>query len=44
VDENAAAADITLTDDELRGLDEAFPMGAGAGDRYTPISMQAVNR
>jgi len=44
VEENAAAADLSLTGDELRRLEEAFPIGAGAGDRYTPVSMQAVNR
>jgi aryl-alcohol dehydrogenase-like predicted oxidoreductase len=40
LEENAAAADIELTDDQLRALDEAFPPGSTAGDRYadmTPI-------
>ena len=36
LDENVAAADITLTPEELARLDEAFPPGAAAGDRYTP--------
>jgi len=44
VEENAAAADLSLTADELRWLEEALPIGAGDGDRYTPVSMQAVNR
>ncbi len=36
LDENVAAVDIELTPEELARLDEAFPPGAGAGDRYTP--------
>jgi aryl-alcohol dehydrogenase-like predicted oxidoreductase len=44
VEENAAAAEIALAAEDLRRLEEAFPVGAGAGDRYTPVSMQAVNR
>ena len=36
LDENVAAVDITLTPEELARLDEAFPPGAAAGDRYTP--------
>jgi aryl-alcohol dehydrogenase-like predicted oxidoreductase len=42
LDENAAAVDIELTDDQLRALDEAFPVGATAGERYTPESMASV--
>jgi aryl-alcohol dehydrogenase-like predicted oxidoreductase len=42
LEENAAATDVRLTDDELRGLEEAFPNGAVAGDRYA--SMETVNR
>ncbi len=38
VEENAAAADIELTDDQLRALDEAFPPGATAGDRYADMA------
>ncbi|HEX2700331.1 MAG TPA: aldo/keto reductase [Acidimicrobiales bacterium] len=40
--ENAAATGITLSDDELRRLSDAFPVGAAAGDRYPDMS--AVNR
>jgi aryl-alcohol dehydrogenase-like predicted oxidoreductase len=36
LDENVAAADIHLTPEELTRLDTAFPVGAAAGDRYTP--------
>jgi aryl-alcohol dehydrogenase-like predicted oxidoreductase len=42
LEENAAAADVRLTDDELRRLEEAFPTGVVAGDRYA--SMETVNR
>jgi aryl-alcohol dehydrogenase-like predicted oxidoreductase len=38
LEENAAAADIELTADELSRLDEAFPKGATAGDRYADMS------
>ena len=36
--QNAAASEIELTEDELRDLDEAFPPGAAAGDRYADMS------
>jgi len=36
--ENIAAAEITLTDDDLRRLDEVAPAGAAAGDRYADMS------
>ena len=36
LDENVAAVDIELTPEELARLDEAFPPGAAAGERYTP--------
>jgi aryl-alcohol dehydrogenase-like predicted oxidoreductase len=38
VEENAAAAYVTLTDDDLKRLDEAAPVGATAGDRYPDMS------
>ena len=38
LEENAAAADVELTDDDLRRLDEAAPKGATAGDRYPDMS------
>jgi aryl-alcohol dehydrogenase-like predicted oxidoreductase len=38
LEENAAAADVELTDDDLRRLDEAAPLGAAAGDRYPDMS------
>jgi aryl-alcohol dehydrogenase-like predicted oxidoreductase len=38
LEENAAAADIELTEEQLRELDELFPPGATAGDRYADMS------
>jgi aryl-alcohol dehydrogenase-like predicted oxidoreductase len=38
LEENAAAADIVLTDEDLKRLDEAAPIGAAAGDRYGDMS------
>jgi aryl-alcohol dehydrogenase-like predicted oxidoreductase len=42
LEENAAASDVTLTEEDLRRLDDVFPIGAGQGDRYTKISMTMV--
>jgi aryl-alcohol dehydrogenase-like predicted oxidoreductase len=42
LEENAAAVDVQLTEDDLRRLDEAFPPGVAAGDRYSDMS--TVNR
>jgi aryl-alcohol dehydrogenase-like predicted oxidoreductase len=38
LEENAAAVDVELTDDDLRRLDEAAPVGAAVGDRYPDMS------
>src|ERR1700710_2840277 len=38
LEENAGAADVELTEDDLRALDEAAPVGATAGDRYPDMS------
>jgi aryl-alcohol dehydrogenase-like predicted oxidoreductase len=38
VEENAATVDIELTDEQLRALDDAFPPGATAGDRYADMA------
>ncbi len=38
LEENAAAADVSLSDDDLRRLDEAAPVGAAQGDRYPDMS------
>jgi aryl-alcohol dehydrogenase-like predicted oxidoreductase len=44
LDENAAAADIELSDEQLHRVDLLFPPGAAAGDRYAPAGMQTVER
>jgi aryl-alcohol dehydrogenase-like predicted oxidoreductase len=38
LEQNAAASEVELSDDELRELDEAFPPGAAAGQRYADMS------
>jgi len=44
LEENAAAATITLSAAEREAIDAVFPKGAAAGDRYTAGGMAAVNR
>ncbi|TML04659.1 MAG: aldo/keto reductase [Actinobacteria bacterium] len=38
LEQNAAASELELSDDELQQLDEAFPPGAAAGPRYADMS------
>ena len=38
LEENVAAVELELTDDDLRELDSVFPMGAAAGERYADMS------
>jgi len=38
LEQNAGASDVRLDDAELRDLDEAFPPGAAAGQRYADMS------
>src|SRR6185437_203246 len=38
LEQNAAASEVELSDDDLQRLDEAFPRGAAAGDRYADMS------
>ncbi|HEX4364438.1 MAG TPA: aldo/keto reductase [Solirubrobacteraceae bacterium] len=42
LEENAAAAEIALSEDQLAALDEALPAGAVAGDRYPAASMATL--
>ena len=39
LEDNAAATEIALTPEEVAALDEAFPVGSAAGERYPPASM-----
>jgi aryl-alcohol dehydrogenase-like predicted oxidoreductase len=43
VEENVAASDIRLTEDDLERLDRAFPVGAAQGERYPAEGMKAVS-
>ena len=42
LEENAAAAELALSDAQLVALDQAFPPGVTAGDRYPPGAMKRV--
>jgi aryl-alcohol dehydrogenase-like predicted oxidoreductase len=42
LEENVAALDLELTDEDLRDLEAVFPKGAAAGDRYA--DMTPINR
>jgi len=42
LEENAKAAEINLSTEELGRLTHAFPPGAAAGDRYPPAMMKRV--
>jgi aryl-alcohol dehydrogenase-like predicted oxidoreductase len=42
LEENAAAVDVKLTEDQLSRLEETFAPGVTAGDRYTPEGMASV--
>ena len=44
LEENAAAADVTLADEDLRRIEEAIPRGSVAGERYAEQQMRFVNR
>src|SRR3954464_10404922 len=42
LEENVAALEITLSDDDMKRLDEILPPGAAAGDRYPDMSWVRV--
>ena len=44
LEENVAAAEIQLTREELRRIDEIAPRGVAAGPRYPEAMMNSVNR
>lgn len=44
LEENAAAADIQLTPEDVAELEAAIPQEAVAGDRYAAASMQAIDK
>ena len=44
LEENAGAAQIQLTKEDLRRIEDAAPRGAAAGDRYHAQGMRSINR
>jgi aryl-alcohol dehydrogenase-like predicted oxidoreductase len=44
LEENAGAADVELTEEDLRRIEEAMPRGSAAGERYSEEQMRAVGR
>src|SRR5712664_1907866 len=42
LEENVAAANLTLTAEDIAALDEAFPIGVAAGTRYPADSMRLL--
>jgi aryl-alcohol dehydrogenase-like predicted oxidoreductase len=42
LEENVKATDVELTAEDVRALDDAFPAGIAAGDRYAPDGMRTV--
>jgi aryl-alcohol dehydrogenase-like predicted oxidoreductase len=44
VEENGAAVDIELTEEEVRTIEEIIPKGFASGDRYPERGMQTVHR
>lgn len=44
LEENVGALRLTLTEEDLRRIDEIAPKGVAAGPRYAEAAMKAVNR
>ncbi len=44
LEENAGAADVALTQEDLRRIEAAMPRGSAAGERYAEEQMRAVGR
>jgi len=44
LEENAVAADIELTQEELAEIDKVTPLGIASGERYPAASMSSLNR
>jgi len=44
LEENVHAAEIELTKEELKRINEVAPLGAAAGERYNPDLMKAVDK
>jgi aryl-alcohol dehydrogenase-like predicted oxidoreductase len=44
LEDNAAAADVVLTPEDLEAIEAVFPKDAAAGERYAPSGRAALNR
>ena len=44
LEENAGSLNVVLSKKDLQRIEEAFPLHAASGERYTAAAMQAVNR
>jgi aryl-alcohol dehydrogenase-like predicted oxidoreductase len=44
LEQNAAAVDVSLTEDEIQQIETVFPPDAAAGARYPEAMMASVNR
>jgi aryl-alcohol dehydrogenase-like predicted oxidoreductase len=44
LDDNLGAANVQLSADELRQIDDVLPVGAAAGERYHEQAMKAIDR
>jgi aryl-alcohol dehydrogenase-like predicted oxidoreductase len=44
LEENAAAVEVELTEEDLRRIEEAMPRGSAAGERYPEEMMRATGR
>jgi aryl-alcohol dehydrogenase-like predicted oxidoreductase len=43
LEENAGAAGVTLTEDDLARIEEAMPRGSAAGERYSEVQMRKID-
>jgi aryl-alcohol dehydrogenase-like predicted oxidoreductase len=44
LEDNAGAASVTLTEEDLARIEEAMPRGSAAGERYSEVQMRTVGR
>jgi aryl-alcohol dehydrogenase-like predicted oxidoreductase len=44
LDQNIGALEVELDEADLRRIEEIFPAGAAAGERYHPRGMASLNR
>jgi len=44
LEDNTAAADVVLTQEDLAAIEAVFPKDAASGDRYAPAGQAALNR